>query len=224
MHHGIIVFKVTKVGMAVNSQWEVLVDGKYVGNIDFNNELCLPISRGKHSVQYKIGLQSTKELSVDVGEDEVLVECMFDGSAKNFFVHGENVQEVRNKVVKKSKIVKLIGVICLAIGLLWACVDANQGAKTAIVKEGHFNGYPNETVGAAFSDFFVDCEWKSFKAKGKQIVEFSGECTWDGQSADALIQFEIYDDDSFGIYHMSIDGKNLNELETALALAVVMES
>ena len=39
MNEGRIIFKVTKAGVAVNSKWKVLLDGKCVGNIDFQNGL-----------------------------------------------------------------------------------------------------------------------------------------------------------------------------------------
>lgn len=122
MDEGKIIFQVTKIGMAVNSKWKVFVDGKYVGDIDFKKDLQVTTSKGQHKVQYKVGAQSTKVLDVNVGDEDVMVECVFDGTVRNFHViggtdvnladvnmngtNGENVSAsiaVANAETKKSK-------------------------------------------------------------------------------------------------------------------------
>ena len=86
MNEGRIIFRVTKAGVAVNSKWKVLLDGKCVGNIDFQNGLQVKTTKGKHTVRYKVGFQSTQVLWVDVGDDDVVVECEWDGTVRNFRV------------------------------------------------------------------------------------------------------------------------------------------
>lgn len=130
-----------------------------------------------------------------------------------------NEKESLEKVKNKKKYV--VGGILLALGLIWALADGFQGGAVATVKKGHFSAYPNITVGEAFENYFGDTEWKSFKADGKKIVEFTGECSVYGEIADAKIQFVI-EDDSFEIYHMSIDGENLSQVEIAAVLTKIM--
>ena len=102
MSEGRIIFQVTKVGMAANSRWKVFLDGKYVGDVDFKNDLQVETSKGKHSVQYKVGLQSTRVLDVEVADDDVMVECVFDGTVRNFHViGGESIKDTPMKVDKE---------------------------------------------------------------------------------------------------------------------------
>ena len=85
-----VVFEVTKVGIAVNSKWSVFVDNEYIGKIDFKNSLTKKLPKGKHSVQYKVGLQKTQVLDINVSNEDIIVECVWDGTVRNFHVVGGN--------------------------------------------------------------------------------------------------------------------------------------
>ena len=154
MSEGRIIFQVTKVGMAANSRWKVFLDGKYVGDVDFKNDLQVETSKGKHSVQYKVGLQSTRVLDVEVADDDVMVECVFDGTVRNFHVIGGEdgavgaVSVGENRVgnntsavatnsqstipKKKSSGLKIFFIICgvfLGIGFLGSLGEGNQNGE-----------------------------------------------------------------------------------------------
>lgn len=88
MDEGKIIFKLTKFGEQANSRWKVYLDGRYVGVVDFNNTLQVTTSKGKHKVKYKHGSQSTRELDVDITDEDTAVECVFGGFIRNFHVIG----------------------------------------------------------------------------------------------------------------------------------------
>lgn len=92
MEQGRIIFKLNQVGFAINSRWKVFLDGNEIGSIDFNNGLEVMASKGQHMVKYKVGAQSTKELVINVGEEDVIVTCVWDGSVRNFYATGSAVQ------------------------------------------------------------------------------------------------------------------------------------
>ena len=58
MEENNVIFQVKKLGITLNTQWSVLVDNKYVGKLDFENDLEINLPKGKHIVQYKVGLQN----------------------------------------------------------------------------------------------------------------------------------------------------------------------
>lgn len=85
-----VVFEVTKVGFAVNTKWSVFVDNEYIGKIDFKNNLTKKLPKGRHSVQYKVGLQKTQILNINVADEDIIVECVWDGTVRIFHVVGGN--------------------------------------------------------------------------------------------------------------------------------------
>lgn len=91
-----VVFEVTKVGIAVNSKWSVFVDNEYVGKIDFKNNLTKKLPKGRHSVQYKVGLQKTQVLNINIADEDIIVECVWDGTVRNFHVVGGNDSATNN--------------------------------------------------------------------------------------------------------------------------------
>lgn len=99
-----VIFEVTKIGFAVNSKWSVFVDNEFVGKIDFKQNLTKKLSKGKHSVQYKVGVQKTKVLDFVVADEDIIVECVFDGTVSNFHVVGGNTtveNNIPNNITKE---------------------------------------------------------------------------------------------------------------------------
>ena len=61
-----------------------------------------------------------------------------------------------------------------------------------MVKQGHPNNYPNRTYDQAFSNFFANPQWKYFKSDDhKDVVEFTGDCTYQNTPVKARIQFVV---------------------------------
>ena len=110
-----------------------------------------------------------------------------------------------NKIKKRY----IVGGILLAIGLLWALSDAfGFGGNISTVKNGTFYAYPDVKIGKAFNDFFNDPEWDSYTDNnGDEIVEFTGECTYYDEPAEAKIIFIVNEDDTFDVDYITIDGE-----------------
>jgi len=91
MNKGRVIVNITKnmFGPAVNSKWSVFIDGRFVGNADFKNNFNAAIENGEHNIQLKVGLQSTAILSFVVNDDDVVVECAYDGTVSKFYVVSE---------------------------------------------------------------------------------------------------------------------------------------
>ena len=59
------------------------------------------------------------------------------------------------------------------------------------IQNANMNG-TTYTYKDAFSNFFAYPTWKHFTSDdGREVVEFTGECTYDNQNVKALIQFVI---------------------------------
>ena len=95
-----VVFEVTKVGFSVNTKWSVFVDNEYIGKIDFKNNLTKKLPKGRHSVQYKVGLQKTQILNINVADEDIIVECVWDGTVRNFHVVGGENNNAINSISK----------------------------------------------------------------------------------------------------------------------------
>ena len=93
-----VVFEVTKVGFSVNSKWNVFVDNEFIGKIDFKQNLTKKLSKGKHIVQYKVGVQKTKVLEFIVADEDIIIECIWDGTVKNFHVVGGEYNNTTNNI------------------------------------------------------------------------------------------------------------------------------
>ena len=104
--------------------------------------------------------------------------------------------------------VLLIIVMCILAG----CGDDDK--YVSMVKNGSMELAPNIKIGRAFDKFFGNPKWKSFKATdGRRIVEFNGECTWNGKDAKCCIQFIITGTEHFELGAVQINDVNMNRLD-----------
>ena len=89
-----------------------------------------------------------------------------------------------------------------------------QGTENAekinIVRNGCPSLIPNITFAEAYENFFANPDWRYFVADDEEeseIVEFVGDCTYDGEDAEVYIQFLLYDetdDLAFELYYAGI--------------------
>lgn len=174
MNEGRIIFKVTKAGVAVNSKWKVLLDGKCVGNIDFQNGLQIKTTKGQHTVRYKVGLQSTQVLWVDVSDDDVVVECEWDGTVRNFRVisggqknNTDNQEDIStneavpikiNEGKKKNNTGWIIGIVIAFLVMAYIAGSEEGGGEKFTYLDGIIADN-NSPTGAVF-----DCSFSEVKA------------------------------------------------------------
>jgi len=132
MDKGRIIINITKniVESTFNSKWNVMLDGRFVGNVDFETSLILSVPNGFHVVQLEVGIQETDNLEVEVHGNDVIVECAYDGTLDNFYVVESNIVCTESTIVntnaiatmntakKKVNVWAIVACICLVLGLI----------------------------------------------------------------------------------------------------------
>ena len=118
-----------------------------------------------------------------------------------------------NRVLKRLNIFLIA--IFIVMPMIVGCSNEDssgklQGSKydsnITRVQNGYPNLIPNITYNDAYSHFFGNPQWRGFEADdGSEVVEFSGECTYDGEYATVYIQFVIDSEDSFSMYYAAVD-------------------
>lgn len=91
--------------------------------------------------------------------------------------------------------------------------DYYSDAVVESVKTGTNSNYPDTTYGEAFDNFFTNTSWKYFDGRvlygsesEKDIVRFTGNCSYGDEEVEATIEFTVYDD-SFEVASLSFDGE-----------------
>ena len=117
------------------------------------------------------------------------------------------------KVLFKKILATMIPIVVLVISLV-GCSDIEtnsdlQGSRfdsnISMVQNGYPELIPNITYKDAYDNFFVNPQWRGFKADdGSDVVEFSGECTYCDEDAEVYIQFVIEDEESFSMYYAGL--------------------
>ena len=136
---------------------------------------------------------------------------------------GKKVKLKFKDLPKKEKIKRsIIGCAFLLLGAIFMIGDAIGGAsRTAddsskyisIVKNGALYAYSEQTVGNAFENFFAEPKWVSFTSDdGDIVVEFNGECTFNGEDVNCCIQFIVNKEtEEFYTDYADIDGTPLSD-------------
>jgi uncharacterized protein YxeA len=103
-------------------------------------------------------------------------------------------------------------------------VDKNN-EYVLMVKNGYPNDFPNSTYGDSFEKFFSSPTWKYFKSDdGKDVVEFTGNCTYQDVKVKARMQFILdVDAGTFEAGALSFNDVPQNKLITAALLSKAFE-
>lgn len=122
----------------------------------------------------------------------------------------------------KNKAV-LCGIISLVlIGIFMAGCGENYDKTVQLVRNGNLKMNPDVPIGKAFDKFFANGKWKSFiSTENQTVVEFNGDCTFDGSPAKTKVQF-IVDGNSFNLEYVDINGVALNLFESAAVIEKVL--
>lgn len=104
------------------------------------------------------------------------------------------------------------------------CADKGE-RNIQLVKNGTMDSNPNVPIGKAFSQFFDNGTWKSFKSKkGNTIVEFKGNCYYLDENVSMTIQFKILNDEQFNLQYIEINGVNIPEEMQPAVLQGILEN
>lgn len=79
------------------------------------------------------------------------------------------------------------------------------------IKSSTPRAYPDITYGEAFLAFFGNPTWNYFESEeGDYVVDFTGECVYDGEDAEVYLQF-LVNESEFTCYCMEINGEEQDE-------------
>ena len=107
----------------------------------------------------------------------LLTACSSDASYKDLEKNAENVAKHVSDQIENQK-------------------DANN-ENVLGVKNGYPENYPDCKYGDVFEEFFADPTWKYFKStEDRDIVEFTGYCTYMEQEVKARLQFVLNNNDN----------------------------
>lgn len=126
---------------------------------------------------------------------------------------------------KKKKWRFLLGAIIIAVIAIFAASNGSSplNKNIQIVQNGHLDAMPNQKIGPAFKEFFGDPKWTSFTSTdNKEVVEFNGKCTFNGEPADFKMQFIMLKDGKFQVGAMKINDKSMNILETGAIMKKII--
>ncbi|MCC8098164.1 MAG: hypothetical protein LIO44_06385 [Eubacterium sp.] len=98
----------------------------------------------------------------------------------------------------------------------------NGSAIVESVKNVTNSSYPGITYGEAFDSFFGSPNWRYFKGTDEStgemfdVIEFTGTCSSNGESGEALIQFVLYDDGTFSPVYFTFndEAKSTSSLDS----------
>jgi len=104
------------------------------------------------------------------------------GEKNNFNQNSNTVLPPDEAEEKESILDKLIGnaitIVIVFVGAFFinnVIFGGGGNRYIDMVRDGHFGGFPNVTVGRAFGNFYDNVNWSHFEnAQGENIVRFSG--------------------------------------------------
>ena len=87
-----------------------------------------------------------------------------------------------------------------------------ESANVSSVKDANLSSCPSATLGEMADAFMTNPSWRDFPSTtGGTVVELTGEISYDGYPADALIQFDL-SGGSFEAVYLGINGVDQNRL------------
>ena len=87
-----------------------------------------------------------------------------------------------------------------------------ESANVSSVKDASLSSCPSATLGQMADAFMTNPSWRDFPStSGGTVVELTGEISYDGYPADALIQFDLTGS-SFEAVYLGINGVDQNRL------------
>lgn len=114
-------------------------------------------------------------------------------------------------------------IILALVPFLFSCKSQLENG----IKEGEFEGCPNQTVSQLFEKFLKNPEWESFISPddNKFHLNVTGKYSdLDGVSHKMMVQFQYTKGDLWEANAMEIDGQALNDDDILNSLSFICES
>lgn len=97
--------------------------------------------------------------------------------------------------------------------LLTNALPLRNTAAVAAVRNGHLNGYPEQTLGQAINSFFGDPKWEAITATdGNTYVNVTGSINVGDEPTQVLLQYRVNEDNSFAFNALELDGVPQNNM------------
>lgn len=194
MEKGNIVFQVKKDGLYFNKKFDIYIDDEFVGQTDFKKNLKGKLTKGEHKIKYKLNLKETRELDINVGDEEVIVECLYNGTLNNFYVTNSLQNKDNNKLIPKL-IAFMIAIVFVFIYAAISNDNTSTNSNIAVSDTDNitdtyiepstvsFTGMSFKTTWSylknEIDDYYKDkrqginiSDWKKDKPYGKGITEY----------------------------------------------------
>lgn len=152
----------------------------------------------------------------------------------------ENMRHLRKGKATKKVIAVLISMVLMTTGCSTASLEntgkeiqdtiddlaSSDNKYVKMVKGGYRVDNPDLTYEKAFSDFFSTPRWNYFESEdGKNIVEFTGDCTYQDTVVKARIQFVVDEENgTFEATYLALNEVPQNMLFLAGLMSAVFES
>jgi len=123
--------------------------------------------------------------------------------------------------------IKKLAIPALIIGLIFIVFTLFGGDSISTVNNKYIDHvknaspvrYPNATYGEAFDNYIGDINWEHFTSdSNKEIVEITGNITYDGSKVKVLIQYEVNSDDTIAFSYYEIIDRNIDISENSILL------
>ena len=99
-----------------------------------------------------------------------------------------------------------------------------ESANVSSVKDASLSSCPSATLGQMADAFMTNPSWRDFPStSGGTVVELTGEISYDGLPADALIQFDL-SGGSFEAVYLGINGVDQNRLVLSALLTKMCDA
>lgn len=99
-----------------------------------------------------------------------------------------------------------------------------DSAEVKAVKGAKLNACPSVTLEQMVDSYMGSPKWRSLEFDGRQFVNISGGILFNDKPVDALLQFELHDDDSLNIHAMELNEIPQNQLVSMGLIEAMCES
>lgn len=201
--------------------------------MDESGNVCVQGKRCKHmfrkNEEGELELNSDREDYKTALEKESIAGCLLKSLSPDAPVNAYENERYNARLSKAKIILAVVSAVSTVVfGYFVMNPDMLAGSSKYIrmVKEGTPESYPEITYEDAFSAFFENCRWKYFKSEdGQDVVEFHGNCLFDGKTADTAMQFLVFEEKNrFELHAVTLDGESQTKLANGLLLLQIFES
>lgn len=189
--------------------------------IEYKKNKYNVIDQGDES--FRIEVDGEKEMEADDMEKE------YGYLAYHFQKLCENGIDEKDEIYKKAEFeptAKDHAILITKIVIIFAVIatvlfSSTGSAYVNAVKNGCLSSFPDQKIGEALEKKCTSITWSSHEYEGAVLVTFTGWIKGNGSKQKLEIDFVVFEDFSFQMDDIWLDGDVLNWLESAYLLATI---